>query len=31
MSGTMAFGEINHNLDLLDRGEVLRQVLLPHG
>jgi alcohol dehydrogenase len=31
MSGTMKFDEINRNLDLLDRGEVLRQVLLPHG
>ena len=31
MSGTMSFDELNLNLDLLDRGEVLRQVLLPNG
>jgi len=30
-SGTMSFDQLNHNLDLLDRGEVVRQVLLPHG
>jgi Zn-dependent alcohol dehydrogenase len=30
-SGTMGFDELNLNLDLLDRGEVLRQVLLPNG
>jgi Zn-dependent alcohol dehydrogenase len=30
-SGTMTFGQLNINLDLLDRGEVVRQVLLPHG
>jgi alcohol dehydrogenase len=30
-SGTMGFGELNRNLDLLDRGEVVRQVLLPNG
>ena len=30
-SGTMRFEELNHNLDLLDRGEVVRQILLPHG
>lgn len=30
-SGTMTFEELNHNLDLLDRGEVVRQVLLPNG
>jgi alcohol dehydrogenase len=30
-SGTMGFGDLNHNLDLLDRGAVLRQLLLPHG
>jgi alcohol dehydrogenase len=30
-SGTMTFDELNHNLDLLDRGEVVRQVLLPNG
>lgn len=29
-SGTMRFDQLNHNLDLLDRGEVVRQVLLPH-
>jgi alcohol dehydrogenase len=29
-SGTMGFDQLNHNLDLLDRGEVLRQLLLPH-
>lgn len=31
MSGSFMFDELNLNLDLLDRGEVLRQVLLPHG
>ncbi len=31
LSGTMWFDDLNHNLDLLDHGEVLRQVLLPHG
>jgi alcohol dehydrogenase len=30
-SGTMTFDELNLNLDLLDRGEVVRQVLLPNG
>ncbi|CAE6843599.1 zinc-binding dehydrogenase [Paraburkholderia domus] len=30
-SGTMHFDELNRNLDMLERGEVLRQVLLPHG
>lgn len=30
-SGTMTFAELNRNLDLLDRGEVIRQVLLPNG
>jgi Zn-dependent alcohol dehydrogenase len=30
-SGTMSFDKLNHNLDLLDRGEVLRQILLPNG
>jgi alcohol dehydrogenase len=30
-SGTMGFDDLNHNLDLLDRGAVLRQLLLPHG
>ncbi len=29
-SGTMTFEQLNHNLDLLDRGEVVRQILLPH-
>ncbi|MFT3816591.1 MAG: alcohol dehydrogenase catalytic domain-containing protein [Rubrivivax sp.] len=31
MSGTMRFDELNLNLDRLDRGEVVRQMLLPHG
>lgn len=30
-SGTMGFDQLNHTLDLLDRGEVLRHLLLPHG
>ncbi|WP_233556381.1 zinc-binding dehydrogenase [Noviherbaspirillum sedimenti] len=30
-SGTMGFDQLNHNLDQLDRGEVVRQILLPHG
>jgi len=30
-SGTMSFEELNRNLDMLDRGEVVRQVLLPNG
>ena len=30
-SGTMGFDALNDNLDLLDRGAVLRQILLPHG
>ena len=30
-SGTMGFDELNLNLDLLDRGDVVRQILLPHG
>jgi Zn-dependent alcohol dehydrogenase len=30
-SGTMSFDQLNVNLDLLDRGEVVRQVLLPNG
>jgi Zn-dependent alcohol dehydrogenase len=29
-SGTMHFDQLNLNLDLLDRGEVVRQVLLPN-
>ena len=31
MSRTMGFEELNHSLDLLDRGEVVRQILLPNG
>lgn len=30
MTGTMGFDQLNNSLDLLDRGEVVRQVLLPH-
>jgi alcohol dehydrogenase len=30
-SGAIAFGELNLSLDLLDRGEVVRQILLPNG
>jgi Zn-dependent alcohol dehydrogenase len=30
-SGTMGFEQLNDNLDRLDRGDVLRQILLPHG
>ena len=30
-SGKMTFDQLNANLDLLDRGEVVRQVLLPNG
>lgn len=30
MTGTFRFDELNHNLDLLEHGAVLRQVLLPH-
>src|SRR5258706_8546974 len=30
-SGTMGFDQLNLNLDMLDRGEVVRQVLLPNG
>ena len=30
-SGTMNFDQLNLNLDLLDRGEVVRQILLPNG
>jgi Zn-dependent alcohol dehydrogenase len=29
-SGTIRFDGLNGNLDLLDRGEVVRQILLPH-
>ncbi|EJJ29476.1 zinc-binding dehydrogenase [Rhizobium sp. CF142] len=31
MSGTMAFADLNANLDALDKGAVLRQILLPNG
>ena len=30
-SGAMGFEALNDNLDLLDSGAVLRQILLPHG
>ena len=30
-SGSMGFDQLNLSLDLLDRGEVVRQVLLPNG
>ena len=30
-SGTMGFDQLNRNLDLLERGEVVRQILLPNG
>jgi len=30
-SDTIAFGELNLSLDLLDRGDVVRQILLPNG
>lgn len=30
-SGTMGFDALNRNLDLLDQGSVVRQILLPHG
>jgi alcohol dehydrogenase len=30
-SGTMGFGELNTALDRLDQGDVVRQILLPHG
>jgi len=30
-SGSMSFDQLNLNLDLLDRGDVVRQILLPHG
>lgn len=29
-SNTMTFADLNHGLDLLHRGEVVRQILLPH-
>jgi Zn-dependent alcohol dehydrogenase len=30
-SGSIGFAELNENLDALDRGAVLRQILLPNG
>jgi alcohol dehydrogenase len=30
-SGTMGFEQLNDNLDRLDRGDVVRQILLPNG
>ena len=30
-SGTMSFDQLNDNLDRLDRGDVVRQILLPNG
>lgn len=30
-SGAMGFGELNAALDRLDQGDVVRQILLPHG
>jgi len=30
-SGSISFAELNDNLDALDRGAVLRQILLPNG
>jgi Zn-dependent alcohol dehydrogenase len=30
-SDTIGFGELNTSLDLLDHGEVVRQILTPHG
>jgi len=30
-SDTMRFDRLNLSLDLLDRGEIVRQILLPHG
>jgi alcohol dehydrogenase len=30
-SGTMNFDQLNDNLDRLDRGDVVRQILLPNG
>jgi alcohol dehydrogenase len=30
-SGDMGFADLNHNLDLLHHGSVLRQMLLPNG
>jgi Zn-dependent alcohol dehydrogenase len=31
VSGTIEFGDINRNLDMLHGGSVLRQILLPNG
>ncbi|MDE2198376.1 MAG: zinc-binding dehydrogenase [Rhodospirillales bacterium] len=31
VSGTMGFADLNGGLDHLDRGEAVRQILLPHG
>jgi alcohol dehydrogenase len=31
MSGAMAFEALNENLDALEHGHVLRQILVPHG
>ena len=30
-SGTMGFGQLNEALDRLHHGDVVRQILLPHG
>ena len=30
-SGTMGFEQLNHSLDRLHHGDVVRQILLPHG
>jgi alcohol dehydrogenase len=30
-SQSMGFSDLNLSLDRLDRGEVVRQILLPHG
>ncbi|MDR5760552.1 zinc-binding dehydrogenase [Caballeronia sp. LZ035] len=30
-SGTISFAQLNRNLDLLEHGEVVRQILLPNG
>jgi alcohol dehydrogenase len=30
-SDSIGFDRLNESLDLLDRGEVVRQILLPHG
>ena len=31
LSGTMGFADLNAGLDRLDRGDAVRQILLPHG